>query len=105
MTLPSLAYCNVDFSTGRVPALPEGATLRQVHVLIRHGARAPSDNQPAWANDTAEFECSAAGLYGHVVAPAGQVEALPRGAMLFRKRYMRNVLPGSCATGQLVQPG
>ena len=100
---PSLAYCNTDFSTGRVPALPEGATLRQVHVLIRHGARAPSDNKPAWANDTAEFECNATGLFGHVGSPDRTV--LRRGAVLFRKRYVRNRLPGTCATGQLVQPG
>ena len=100
---PSLAYCNTDFSTGRVPALPEGATLRQVHVLIRHGARAPSDNKPAWANDTAEFECNATGLFGHVGSPDRAV--LRRGALLFRKRYVRNRLPGTCATGQLVQPG
>ena len=100
---PSLAYCNADFSTGRVPALPEGATLRQVHVLIRHGARAPSDNRPAWANDTAEFECNATGLFGHVGSPDRTV--LRRGAVLFRKRYVRNRLPGTCATGQLVQPG
>ena len=100
---PSLAYCNADFSTGRVPALPEGATLRQVHVLIRHGARAPSDNRPAWANDTAKFECNATGLFGHVGAPDRTV--LRHGAVLFRKRYVRNRLPGTCATGQLVQPG
>ena len=100
---PSLAYCNTDFSTGRVPALPEGATLRQVHVLIRHGARAPSDNKPAWANDTAEFECNATGLFGHVGSPDRAV--LRRGALLFRKRYVRNRLPGTCAIGQLVQPG
>ena len=101
LATPSLAYCNTDFSTGRVPALPEGATLRQVHVLIRHGARAPSDNQPAWANGTAEFECNATGLFGR--SPDRTV--LRRGAVLFRKRYMRNRLPGTCATGQLVQPG
>ena len=100
---PSLAYCNADFSTGRVPALPEGATLRQVHVLIRHGARAPSDNRPAWANDTAEFECNATSLFGHVGAPDRTV--LRHGAVLFRKRYVRNRLPGTCTTGQLVQPG
>ena len=100
---PSLAYCNTDFGTGRIPALPEGATLRQVHVLIRHGARAPSDNKPAWANDTAEFECNATGLFGHVGSPDRAV--LRRGALLFRKRYVRNRLPGTCATGQLVQPG
>ena len=101
LATPSLAYCNTDFSTGRVPALPEGATLRQVHVLIRHGARAPSDNQPAWANDTAEFECNATGLFGR--SPDRTV--LRRGAVLFRKRSVRNRLPGTCATGQLVQPG
>ena len=99
--VPSLAYCNTDYSTGRVPALPADATLRQVHVLIRHGARAPADNRPCWSNDTVEFVCDDASLFGHITHPTQA--SLPH--LLFRKDYMQNQLRGTCTTGQLVKPG
>lgn len=104
LVLASHPYCNEAMDTGVIPPLPAaGATLLQVHVMIRHGSRVQCTTDSCW-DGLPTYDCSAALLEGPD-APAAAV--LPQGTVLYRKEYTagRNRLPGNCALGQLVSAG
>tara|TARA_B100000780_G_scaffold271575_1_gene232647 strand:+ start:60 stop:1853 length:1794 start_codon:yes stop_codon:yes gene_type:complete len=99
-------YCNEAMETGIIPPLPSSASLLQIHILHRHGARTKSsyNTVPHWKNeDNVLYNCSADLLEG------SSADINPDGStVLYRKLYVknRNLLKGSnCMLGQLVQDG
>ena len=97
-------YCNEAMDTGSIPPLPTAATLIQVHVLHRHGARTKSSSTspPFWLNeDNVHYNCTTHLLEG------SDATADPATSVLYRKIYAnhRNSLKGNCMHGQLVAAG
>ena len=92
-------YCNAAMDTGVIPPVPNGSSLLQVHVLIRHGARVLATGaHPCWAGDDAVYHCDGTG-------PAVRKS----GGILFRDSFDlgagTNKLPGNCGLGALVKSG
>ena len=104
-----LAYCNSAMDTGVIPPLPS-LELLQVQVLIRHGARTPSNTDKSWPGDVAQYSCEA--------SPTGMAvfnDGVPN-SVAFRAKGWENqkffgykpdeiMAGGSCLQGQLVNDG
>jgi 2-phosphoxylose phosphatase len=107
--LQSPDYCSHDMQTRRIPDLAKVEhekveELKQVQVVIRHGARTPYSSHPCWKGyDIKWSECSVSEYM--FSAPTG-LTADAEG-WFFRKVYdgSPNELGGNCQTGQLLAEG
>lgn len=103
------AYCSKDMSQYAIPALAEDViathnpTLKQVQVMIRHGARTPYAKMFCWDNYDVPWNCNVTELMAP--SPTNKGNAAP--IWLFRKLYdgSPNYLGGDCFTGQLISEG
>ncbi|CAH3125508.1 unnamed protein product [Porites lobata] len=79
-------------------------TLKQVHVVIRHGDRTRAGASPCWDNDTAEWDCllSSASI-PTIKHDTHDIEV----ARVYRDAYMagRNIIHGDCGLGHLTFKG
>jgi hypothetical protein len=110
--LPSTppAYCSKDIASKQVPPLAadelaQVVELKQVQVMIRHGARTPYALFPCWKDyDVSWNNCNVTELM--IESPSMTAPNRPA-EWLFRKLYdgSANYLGGNCLTGQLLTEG
>lgn len=107
-TIPE--YCSKDISSKNIPPLNANellqvSELKQVQIMIRHGARTPYGLFPCWNNyDVIWNNCNVTELM--VESPSYTAQTRPS-PWLFRKLYdgSANYLGGNCLTGQLLLEG
>ena len=107
-TLPE--YCSKDIASKQIPPLSASeltqvTELKQVQVMIRHGARTPFALFPCWKDyDVSWNNCNVTEL---MVASPSETSPKRPAAWLFRKLYdgSQNYLGGNCLTGQLLLEG
>jgi hypothetical protein len=105
-----LTYCGItpgDTTSTAIPAAPQGATLVQAQVLIRHGDRLFAGNTRCWHGDTKVWDCSRMTTFRaphHGDSNATHVPAMPR---IFQQTYLQpgEWYRGSCGVGQLTSKG
>ena len=102
-------YCSHDMSSRAIVPLTEAertlvGELKQVQVVIRHGARTPYSAHPCWKNYNIDWnDCNVSDFM--FSAPSGQ--SADEEGWFFRKVYdaSPNELGGRCQTGQLLAEG
>lgn len=102
-------YCSKDMSQYAIPELDAAVvaehspTLKQVQVMIRHGARTPYAKMFCWEGYDVEWNCNVTEL----MAPSRSNSGNESPVWLFRKVYdgSPNYLGGDCFTGQLLTEG
>jgi 2-phosphoxylose phosphatase len=110
------AYCSKDMSERAIPPLDletsEGMKLKQVQVLIRHGARTPYTDHVCWKGYNIQWNnCNVSEIME--ASPSSFTSATSAGTAeastywRFRKLYdaYPNELGGNCLTGQLISEG
>jgi hypothetical protein len=103
-------YCFQNTSTNEIPSLTTAqmakvSRLKQVQVMIRHGARTPYGNNSCWTNYDVQWNnCNVTELMLPSNSYISQGRSSP---WLFRKLYdgSPNELGGNCLTGQLIGQG
>ncbi|XP_078357656.1 counting factor 60-like isoform X2 [Oculina patagonica] len=100
-------YCGKDsYSYTPLRKGPKGQeyTLKQVHVVIRHGDRTQAGMTPCWPNDTAEWDCLLTSASLPVVKHDTHDITVDR---VYRDVYMpgRNDIKGDCGLGHLTFKG
>lgn len=103
-------YCLKDVSQRKIPPLTaeqqsQVASLEQVQVLIRHGARTPYMKYQCWENYSVAWNnCNVTEL---MLASSSYTSPNRQAPWLFRKLYdgSANALGGNCYTGQLISDG
>jgi hypothetical protein len=104
------AYCSKDIASKQIPPLSadelaQVVELKQVQVMIRHGARTPYALFPCWKDyDVSWNNCNVTELM--IESPSMTSPNRPT-EWLFRKLYdgSANYLGGNCLTGQLLTEG
>ena len=111
------AYCSesgsddeVNSTSRQIPALSSSEAgrvkkLKQVHVMIRHGARTPYDALQCWKDYNVKWDdCNVTQL---VLPSETDSGTIPEAPWLFRKLYdaSPDKLHGDCYTGQLIGEG
>lgn len=107
-TMPD--YCSKDISTKSIPPLSADELalveeLKQVQVMIRHGARTPYALFSCWKDyDVSWNNCNVTEL---MIASPSMTDPAKPGNWLYRKVYdgSLNYLGGNCYTGQLISEG
>ena len=102
-------YCSKDMPVRDIPPLSEFESsfvgnLKQVQVLIRHGARTPYSKFLCWKDYNLEWKhCNVTDLMMTSLSPHDILHS----PWLFRKVYdgSENLLGGDCLTGQLIPEG
>lgn len=103
----TLPYCGND-SYKYIPLQRgnngEEYTLKQVHVIIRHGDRTRANAAPCWANDTAVWDCLLTSASLPVIKHDIHDITVDR---IYRDVYMpgRNDMKGDCGLGHLTFKG
>lgn len=103
----TLPYCGND-SYKYIPLQRgdngEEYTLKQVHVIIRHGDRTRANAAPCWANDTAVWDCMLTSASLPVIKHDIHDITVDR---IYRDVYMpgRNDMKGDCGLGHLTFKG
>jgi hypothetical protein len=103
-------YCSKDIGAKSIPPLStdelaQVRELKQVQVMIRHGARTPYGLFTCWKNyDVSWNNCNVTELM--IESPSMTASTKP-GQWLYRKLYdgSLNYLGGNCYTGQLLSEG
>jgi hypothetical protein len=103
-------YCSKDIGAKSIPPLStdelaQVKELKQVQVMIRHGARTPYGLFTCWKNyDVSWNNCNVTELM--IESPSMTASTKP-GQWLYRKLYdgSLNYLGGNCYTGQLLSEG
>ena len=103
-------YCSKDIDSKKIPALSANdltlvTELKQVQVMIRHGARTPYAKMNCWKNyDVTWNNCNVTEL---MLASPSYTDPSRPSPWLFRKLYdgSANYLGGNCYTGQLLLEG
>lgn len=104
------AYCSKDIASKQIPPLTANellqvSELKQLQVMIRHGARTPYGLFPCWKGyDVTWNNCNVTEL---MVESPSYTSGTPPAPWLFRKLYdgSANYLGGNCLTGQLLLEG
>jgi len=109
---PSPQYCsNEDLTNSRkIPNLSSTdservSSLKQVQMMIRHGARTPYAKLSCWKDYN--FTWSDCGVTELMIPSPSYLDTTPPAKWLFRKLYdgSENNLGGNCLTGQLLADG
>eukprot|EP01042_Synura_sphagnicola_P029618 gene29618-38194_t len=103
-------YCLKDVNERKIPPLTAAqqakvASLEQVQVLIRHGARTPYMKYPCWEDYSVTWNnCNVTEL---MLASPSYTDPNRLSPWLFRKLYdgSPDALGGNCYTGQLISEG
>lgn len=103
-------YCLKDLNERKIPPLTAAqqakvASLEQVQVLIRHGARTPYMKYPCWEDYSVTWNnCNVTEL---MLASPTYTDPNRPSPWLFRKLYdgSPDALGGNCYTGQLISEG
>lgn len=106
-------YCSKDIATrNMIPPLSDDqralvSELKQVHVMIRHGARTPYTDYSCWKDYSKLVSWNNCNITELMVASDSYTSTDISSLWLFRKIYdgSPNALGGNCLTGQLIQDG